>query len=88
MKNLRLLPYFYSTFIKTTAYSFPRYLLETRTDLRYIQELLGQESLKTAEIYTLVSKKYLTNIKKPWMSLLNHKTLLKSIIRLMSIENI
>ena len=64
MKNLRLLPYFYSTFIKTTAYSFPRYLLETRTDLRYIQELLGHGSSKTAEIYTLVSKKYLTNIKK------------------------
>ena len=65
MKNLQLLPYFYSTFIKTTAYSFPRYLLETRTDLRYIQELLGHGSSKTAEVYTHVSKKYLANIKSP-----------------------
>tara|TARA_B100000767_G_C19738133_1_gene524864 strand:+ start:267 stop:443 length:177 start_codon:yes stop_codon:yes gene_type:complete len=39
------------------------YLLETRTDLRYTQELLGHGSSKTAEIYTHVSKKHLVNIK-------------------------
>jgi len=46
-------------------YSFPMYLLETGTDLRYIQELLGHGSSKTAEIYTHVSTKYLANIKLP-----------------------
>jgi len=40
-------------------------LLESGTDLRYIQELLGHKSSKTTEIYTYVSNKDLMRIKSP-----------------------
>ena len=34
-------------------------------DIRYVQELLGHKSLKTTEIYTHVSTRYIENIKSP-----------------------
>ncbi|HRT81487.1 MAG TPA: hypothetical protein P5538_11175 [Bacteroidales bacterium] len=40
-------------------------ILENGTDLRYIQEVLGNASSKTTEIYTHVSKKSLGKIVNP-----------------------
>ena len=47
-------------------HSYSTHVLESGTDLRYIQELLGHSSSKTAEIYTHVSTKSLQQIKSPF----------------------
>jgi integrase/recombinase XerD len=47
-------------------HSYATRLLESGTDLRYIQELLGHKSSKTTEINTHVSKKSLQQIKSPF----------------------
>ena len=51
--------------VYSLRHSFVTYPLESRIDLRYIQELLGYKSSKITEIYTHVSTEKFSVIKSP-----------------------
>ena len=51
--------------IHSLRHSYATHLLEQGTDIRFIQELLGHNDIKTTLIYTDVTNKNIRNISSP-----------------------
>ena len=52
--------------LHTLRHCYATHLLESGTDIRYIQALLGHKNIKTTEIYTHVTTKSIQKIKSPF----------------------
>lgn len=61
--------------VHTLRHSFATHLLESGTDIRYIQQFLGHSSIKTTTIYTHLTKSAVDKIQSPLDRLVdeNHK---------------